>query len=388
MSYQNYRNRMFPAKTGTTIISPPDTTIMVVVTFLVVIGLMAVFSAGAPKCIQWGQNPASLLLKQLLGLVIGSFGLVYFSKYDYKKLSAYAVPFSWIVVFMLFLVDFTPLGQTTNGATRWINLGFMQFQPSEMAKPAVIMLLANAFYHDSNLFNEVKIKRYFLPILVIIGLVLKQPNLSMVILLGLVSVIMYWIAGGKIKRLILGGIAAVCAMVPFLHAYQLSRLTIWLKPESDPLGAGYNIIQSLIAFAAGGLWGVGFGNSKQKLFWLPEGHTDFILAVIAEEFGFLGCVFIIALFLTLLQRGLVIASRCNNMFGKLLAAGITFSIFVQAFINMAVASSFMPATGVPLPFISYGVTSLVVSLCMVGVLLNISKKRIRKIKNDVVQRRR
>ena len=163
--------------------------------------------------------------------------------------------------------------------------------------------------------------------------------------------------------------------------YQMQRLITWRHPEADPLGAGYNIIQSLIAFASGGFSGVGYGGSIQKLSYLPECHTDFILAIIAEEMGLVGCLLIIGLFFTFMQRGFVIASKCPDMYGKLLAVGITFSITFQAFMNISVASSFLPATGVPLPFISYGGSSLIVSMIMVGILLNISKKKIKKIRN-------
>ena len=371
------------------VLSPPDTTLMVVVAFLVVIGLMAIFSAGAPKSMEMGENPASFAFKQFIYLIFGVFGLNYFSKTDYKKLKNWAVPFAWFVVAMLALVDFTPLGVVVNGARRWIMLGPIQFQPSEMTKIAVILLLSNAFYRDSNLFSSHKIVNYFLPILVMIFLVYKQPNLSMVILLLLTSMVMYLSVSGSIKYMITLGLSGIAAAFgtfllfgqKLLHGYQMQRIQIWLNPNSDPYGAGYNIIQSLLAFAAGGFWGVGYGNSKQKLAWLPEGHTDFIFAVIAEELGFLGCFFVIGLFWTFIHRGIIISSRANDMFGKLMAVGITLSIGLQAFINMSVSSSLIPATGVPLPFISYGGTSLVVSLCMVGVLLNISKKRIKRIRN-------
>ncbi len=371
------------------VLSPPDTTLMVVVAFLVVIGLMAIFSAGAPKSMEMGENPASFAFKQFIYLIFGVFGLNYFSKTDYKKLKNWAVPFAWFVVTMLALVDFTPLGVVVNGARRWIMLGPIQFQPSEMTKIAVILLLSNAFYRDSNLFSSHKIVNYFFPILVMIFLVYKQPNLSMVILLLLTSMVMYLSVSGSIKYMITLGLSGIAAAFgtfmlfgqKLLHGYQMQRIQIWLNPNSDPYGAGYNIIQSLLAFAAGGFWGVGYGNSKQKLAWLPEGHTDFIFAVIAEELGFLGCFFVIGLFWTFIHRGIIISSRANDMFGKLMAVGITLSIGLQAFINMSVSSSLIPATGVPLPFISYGGTSLVVSLCMVGVLLNISKKRIKRIRN-------
>ena len=158
-----------------------------------------------------------------------------------------------------------------------------------------------------------------------------------------------------------------------IKPYQISRVKIWLNPESDPYGAGYNIIQSLSAFVSGGLFGCGYGNSKQKLEWLPEAHTDFIYAVIGEEWGFIGCAAIIWLFAWFAIRGIKIAMRTPDMFGKLLAAGLTLSITIQAFINMAVSSSAIPATGVPMPFISYGGTSVMITMAMVGVILNISK---------------
>ena len=371
------------------VLSPPDTTLMVVVAFLVVIGLMAIFSAGAPKAMDMGQNPASFALKQFVYLIAGFLGLQYFMKLDYKKLKDWAVPFAWFVIVMLALVDFTSLGQVVNGAKRWIALGPIQFQPSEMTKFAVIMLLSNAFYRDSVIFSSTKWTRYFIPILIMVFLVYKQPNLSMVILLFLTSMVMYLSVAGSIKYMLVTAAAfistAVTSFILFgkklLHGYQMQRIQIWLNPDSDPYGAGYNILQSLLAFAAGGFWGVGYGNSKQKLAWLPEGHTDFIFAVIAEELGFLGCFLIIGFFWTFIHRGIIISSRANDMFGKLLAVGITLSIGLQAFINMSVSSSLIPATGVPLPFISYGGTSLIVSLCMVGVLLNISKKRIKRIRN-------
>lgn len=396
MSHQKNRQHQRYAVPGDTVLSPPDATLIIVVAFLVVIGLMAIFSAGAPKCMEEGTNPASFALKQFAYMIVGFFGLKYFMKLDYKKLKDWAVPFAWFVIIMLALVDFTPLGVIVNGARRWIMLGPIQFQPSEMTKFAVIMLLSNAFYRDGNVFSSIKITRYFIPILLMIFLVYKQPNLSMVILLLIISMVMYLSVSGSVKRMITFGLAGLTTMIAgiaifgqkLLHGYQMQRIQIWLNPQSDPYGAGYNIIQSLLAFAAGGFWGVGYGSSKQKLAWLPEGHTDFIFAVIAEELGFLGCFLIIGLFWTFIHRGIIISSRANDMFGKLMAVGITLSIGIQAFINMSVSSSLIPATGVPLPFISYGGTSLIVSMCMVGVLLNISKKRIKRIKGYEHQNQR
>lgn len=367
-----------------TIISPPDKTLVVVVAFLVILGIMSIFSASAPKSMESGLNPAEFVLKQLVFMVIGIFGMKFFSNYDYKKLEKWTMLFTIAILVLLALVDFTSLGVTVNEAKRWINFGFFQFQPSEFAKPAVVMLLASAFYKDSTLFKEQKLI-YFLPILFMIFMVYKQPNLSMVILLLLTSLVMYLSAGGPMRLLLymfgFGVFAVTTASVTkLIRPYQMSRIMVWLNPESDPFGAGYNVIQSMVAFATGGFLGVGYGSSKQKLAWLPEAHTDFIFAVIGEELGFIGCFLVIGLFLTLIHRGFFVASKCPDMYGKLLAVGITFSLGCQAFLNMSVASSFLPATGVPLPFISYGGSSLMVSMFMVGILLNISKKRIKKIR--------
>lgn len=367
------------------IISSPDKTLLIVVAFLVIIGFLAIFSATAPKCLDEGGNPAQFLIKQLICFVVGFFGLKFFMNYDYKKLADWNVMIMAGILISLVLVDFTPLGVVVNGAKRWINVAGFQLQPSEFAKPAVVLLLASAFRKDANLFDQNKWMMAFFPIIAMAGLIFIQPNLSMVILLGMTTVVMFMAAGGSMKLFLscVGAMvmALVIGLTTIIKPYQLQRIKTWRHPELDPLGAGYNIIQSLIAFASGGFSGVGYGGSIQKLSYLPECHTDFIFAIIAEELGFVGCVLVIGLFFTFMQRGFVIAARCPDMYGKLLAVGITFSITFQAFMNMSVASSFLPTTGVPLPFISYGGSSLIVSLIMVGILLNISKKRIKKIRN-------
>ncbi len=387
MSQQRYRQ---PQKRkgripNSTILSEPDSALIIIISFLVVLGIMAIFSATAQKAIDESHNPASYVLKQLLCLIIGVFVMKFFIKYDYKKLANHALNFSWLVAGLLALVDYTPLGVMVNGAKRWMMLGPLQFQPSELAKIAIILLLGNAFYKNSELFSGEKFK-YYIPILAMVFLIYEQPNLSMIILLFVTGLIMYISAGGPLKMILGAGAAGAGILSIFIKPYQLNRVKIWFNPESDPLGQGYNVIQSKLAFAAGGFWGVGYGNSKQKLAWLPEGHTDFIFAVIGEEFGFIGCVLVICLFFGLIHRGLIISSRCPEIYGKLVAVGITIMIGFQAGLNMSVASSFLPATGVPLPFISYGGTSLIVNLAMMGILLNISRKRIRRINNIDEQR--
>ena len=360
-----------------------DRPLLVAVIFLVVIGLMAIFSASAPKCVEMGLNPARFLIQQIVGVILGFIGLKFLSNFHYKKLMTYTLPFAFFVIIMLVMVKIA--GVTVNGAQRWINIGPMSLQPSEFAKPAVVLLLAGVFYRNTEIMDNNKIVMAFIPILIMLGLIYMQPNLSMIILLMATAVAIYLCAGGSWQLIMWSGAALIpLLLLKGLRGYQSSRITTWLHPESDPLGAGYNVIQSLVAFASGGLYGVGYGSSKQKLAWLPESHTDFIYAVIGEEHGFIGCLLIICLFWTILQRGFIIAIKCQDMYGKLLALGLTFSICFQGFLNMWVASSFVPATGVPMPFISYGGSSVMVSLWMIGILLNISKdnvKNIRKYQN-------
>ena len=378
MSYQN-KNTYNETMSSQNMQS--DRPLLIAVIFLVVIGLMAIFSASAPKCVEMGVNPTRFLIQQLIGVVFGFLGLKFLSNFHYKKLMNYTLPFAIFVIIMLFLVKIA--GVTVNGAQRWINLGPMSLQPSEFAKPAVVLLLAGVFYRNTKLLDNSKILTAFIPIFIMLVLIYVQPNLSMLILLLATSVAIYLCAGGSIQLILWSGACFIpLLLMKGLRDYQSSRLVTWLHPEADPLGAGYNIIQSLVAFASGGFYGVGYGSSKQKLAWLPEAHTDFIYAVIGEELGFIGCLLIICLFWTVLQRGFIIAVKCQDVYGKLLALGLTFSICFQGFLNMWVASSFVPATGVPMPFISYGGSSVMVSLWMVGILLNISKDNIKRIRNS------
>ena len=398
MSYREYKSpqrqerdrkekRRKKRNTGD-IVSSPDKSLIIIVAFLVIIGFLAIFSTTAPKCMREGVNLATFLIKQGVFATVGFFLMAWFAKYDYKKLEQYNLKFLWFVVALLAIVKFTPLGLEINGAKRWINLGFMQLQPSEFAKPLFCMLLASMFKDkvDLSLLAKKNVIDYIIPMLIILFLILKQPNLSMAIILCMTTLALYIAGRGPWQPIIAGasvGIFGIITMLPkLLHGYQMDRITVWLNPGSDAQGKGYNIIQSLIAFASGGFSGTGYGASIQKLAYLPECHTDFIFAIIAEEFGFLGCLFVLGLFVALVHRGMRISKRCPDMYGKLLAIGITFIFGFQAFLNMSVASSFMPVTGVTLPFISYGGTSIIVSLAMVGILLNISRQRIKRIRTE------
>lgn len=386
--HQRERKENRKRRNSDVILAPPDRTLLVIVAFLVIIGFLAIFSATAPKCMREGVNLLTFLVKQVVYAVVGFLAMGFFARFDYKKLEIFNKKFLWTVIILLLVLQFTPLGITINGAKRWINLGVMQLQPSELAKPLFCMLFATLFKNKISMHTFVdNFTSTILPMLIILFLILKQPNLSMAIILCVTGFVLYVCAKGPWQPVIAagvaGGIGALTMLPKLLHGYQMDRINVWLNPGSDALGKGYNIIQSLIAFASGGLSGSGYGNSIQKLAYLPECHTDFIFAIIAEEFGFLGSLFIVGLFVGLVHRGFRVARRCPDMYGKLLAAGIVTVFGFQAFLNMAVASSFMPVTGVTLPFISYGGTSIIVSLAMVGILLNISKQRIQKLNPDL-----
>ncbi len=395
MSYREYRSpqrqsrerregRKHNYNKSGVIISAPDRQLLVIVAFLVVLGLLAIFSATAPKCQREGVLLITMAFKQGIYAVVGFVAMLFFSRFDYKRLEKYNTKFMWTVIILLLILQLTPLGVVINGAKRWINLGFMQLQPSELAKPLFCMLLATMF-KDKISMETLKnfASKYIWQMVFILGLIYKQPNLSMVLILLATTGILYLIAMGPLLpvycMLGIGGVGALSFLPKLLRGYQMDRITIWLNPGSDALGKGYNIIQSLIAFATGGIMGSGYGGSIQKLAYLPECHTDFIFAIIAEEFGLLGCLFVIGLFAALVLRGMWVAKRCPDMYGKLLAAGITFIFGLQALFNMSVASSLMPVTGVTLPFISYGGTSIIVSLAMIGILLNISRQRIKRL---------
>lgn len=360
-------------------LSPPDTPLILIVSALVLFGTMFIFSAGAPEGSMTFHNPAYFAIRHIIFLILGTFLMVRFAKYDYKRFHSLAIPMTVFTIFLIGLT-YTPLGKADYGSARWLNLFGVPFQPSELAKLTAIMLVSTALIDAKTIFYDKLIIRLGI-IGVMLILILHQPNLSMFIMITFTTAALL-LVGGVSDTLI--GVSGILGFV-FIgfhiksNEYQFNRIKGWLHPWHYPQSLGYNLIQSWYAIGSGGLYGVGFGHSKQKLFWLPFRHTDFIFAVIAEELGFVGCLILILLFLAFIQRGIVIANRCSDPFGKLIAFGITFSIGLQAFINIGVATGVFPVTGVTLPLISYGGSSVIVTMMMIGILLNISRKRIRRI---------
>ena len=358
---------------------PPDRILIITICALAVFGIMAVFSAGAPEGLDVNKDITYFLVKHLIALAVG-FGFFLFAYIvDYRWWKKFVIPISLVITSLLVVTLIPGIGKTEYGSSRWITGLSFSVQPSELCKFAAILLVSSAISESKNILDS-KILKHLGLVAVMIILMLIQPNLSSAVFLAAV-VIALLLAGGASFRLLLLSAASIgiIAFRDFVKPYQLTRITSWLNPWEDPQGAGYNLIQSFYAIGSGGLFGVGYGNSRQKLFWLPFSHTDFIFAVIAEELGFIGCLILIGLFLILFYRGFYIANKCSDAFGKLLAFGITFLITIQAFVNIGVTVGLMPITGITLPLISHGGTSVVLTLFMLGILLNISRKRIRSI---------
>ncbi len=359
------------------ILGPPDKILVIIISVLIIFGLMSVFSAGAPEGAELYGNVSYFLIKHFIAVVIGLIFLVFAYIVDYRHWKNLTTTITMVVIGLTIATLIPGLGKTIYGSSRWL-MG-IPIQPAELCKFATILLLASALVNSKNIL-ETKILKHLGLILVMIVILLMQPNLSNAIILFFITASMLLAGGASFSLLSISFTGMMLlGFTTFIQSYQLNRIKGWLDPWADPQGIGYNLIQSYYAIGSGGIFGVGYGNSRQKLFWLPFSQTDFIFAVIAEELGLIGCVILIGLFIALLQRGFYIANKCTDNFGKLLAFGITFSIIVQAFINIGVAVGVLPVTGVTLPLISHGGTSVVLTLFMLGILLNISRKRIRNI---------
>jgi cell division protein FtsW len=298
-------------------------------------------------------------------------------KIDYRRYKHPGVVFSMLGITTLMLISVFFLDRAHN-THRWIHFSGFSFQPSEVAKIAIILFLAFFLESRINAMNDWRntLLPAVLPTLMFLGLIVFQPDLGTAIACAAITACILFVAGLDLRWLGYAGLASLLPLyfLIFHVAYRRDRILAFLNPYSDPQGKGFHIIQSLIAVSTGGVTGLGFMEGKQKLFYLPEPHTDFIFAVTAEELGLLGSLVVLLLFGIFLWRGVRTALRTQDMFGRLLAVGITSMVVVQAFINMSVVLGLMPTKGIPLPFVSYGGSSLFVTLACVGVLLNITKQ--------------
>jgi len=354
-----------------------DRWLFTVTLLLIFVGLIMVFSASAVMAKERYGSGYFFLLRQLGWASGGLLVMVLAMQIDYRRYKHPAVVFSLLslTTLMLIAVFFLDRSHHTH---RWIHWGPMSFQPSEMAKPALILFLAFFLESRTRAMDDWRntVLPAVIPTLVFIGLIVFQPDLGTAIACAAITGSVLFVAGLDMRYL---GYAFLGSLLPlyfliFHVAYRRARILAFLDPYSDPQGRGFHIIQSLIAVSTGGITGVGLMEGKQKLFYLPEPHTDFIFAVTAEELGLVGSLVLVLLFAIFLWRGVRTALRTQDMFGRFLAVGITCMIVVQAFINISVVLGLMPTKGIPLPFVSYGGSSLFFALACVGVLLNISKQ--------------
>ncbi len=355
----------------------PDYLLLFSIITLLVIGIIMVFSSSYVWSDYKFDDAAFYLKRQLLFTLAGIISMFFIMQIPYGTWKKYAKVILIGCFVLLFLVLIPGIGMVRGGAQSWIGIGAFSIQPSEFMKLGLIIFLAA--YLASNQKNITSFKKGFFPSLILVftafGLIMLQPDLGTGMVLVLTCMLMIFAAGAKLSHFFglaalgLAGFVGLIASAP----YRISRITAFLNPWEDPLGDGFQIIQSLYAIGPGGLMGLGLGESLQKYFYLPEPQTDFIFAILAEELGFIGGTFVILLFALLLWRGIKVALEAPDTFSGFLALGIVSMLVLQAMINISVVIGLIPVTGITLPFLSYGGSSLTLTLCSVGILLNISR---------------
>jgi cell division protein FtsW len=352
-----------------------DLVLLAVTVALLGFGLVMVWSASSALAQERHGSPYHFLLKQIAWGALGLVGMVAALRLDYRTLRRPGVVYSLLLASTLLLVAVLFL-RPVNETHRWIRLGVLSFQPAELAKLALVVYLA---YHVERRAERVNEPTALLPALLLVGwlgfLILIQPDLGTAFCLVLTSAVLLYVAGVRLKYFAALAIPAVVVLYAAVMSvpWRRVRVTSFIDPWSDPQGAGYQVIQSLIAVGTGGVTGVGLMEGKQKLFYLPYPYSDFIFAVIGEELGMIGALAVVAAFVVLLWRGLKAAWGAPDDFGRFLAAGVTLSIVLQALVNVSVVLGILPTKGIPLPFISAGGSSLVVALFGVGLVANVSQ---------------
>ncbi len=349
--------------------------LVISVLLLVAISVVMIYSTSGIVAQETVGDENFYLKKQLIWIGISFLSLLIFSYFPYRFLRVFSFALIFCAIGLLVLTMCTSLSHTAGGATRWLKLGPIRFQPSELAKLAIIIYLADVLSRKKDTVGNFLKSLLFPSMLIglILVLILQQPDLGTTALLACVTLLIFHIGGMRVGYFVLfiatGAVSLYFLVIMF--PYRMQRIMTFIDPFKDPRGSGFQIIQSFIALGSGGLTGVGLGKGMQKLFYLPEAHTDFIFAIIGEELGLIGTSLIVLLFFILFVSGLVIAYRCRDPFGKLLATAITLTICIQALINIAVVTGSIPTKGIPLPFLSFGGSNLLINLTCIGILLNI-----------------
>jgi cell division protein FtsW len=354
-----------------------DRWLFTVTMLLVFVGLVMVFSASAVMARERFGSPYAFLLKQLIWAAAGLIAMVVAMQVDYRRYKHPALVFSFLGLTTLLLISVFFLDRSHN-THRWFRVGAFSFQPSELAKPVLILFLAYFLEARTKLMDDWRntLTPAAAPVLVLLALIVLQPDLGTAIACAGIAACILYVAGMRLRYFAYAFGASLLPLyfLIFHVSWRRDRILAFLNPYADRQKTGFHIIQSLIAVGTGGVTGTGLMEGKQKLFYLPEPHTDFIFAVTAEEFGLLGAMFVVTLFAIFLWRGMRASWRTEDVFGRYLAVGITSMVVLQAFINISVVLGMMPTKGIPLPLVSYGGSSLFVTLACVGVLLNITKQ--------------
>jgi cell division protein FtsW len=351
--------------------------IVAVVVVLNVIGLVMVLSASSVESLREYGSSWFFFERQIAWVAAGAGMFIIGVRFDHRRLRAIAVPLLLVAVSLLLLVLVPGLGVTVYGSRRWLGSGAVRFQPSELAKLALAVFIAHLLTRHAEL-KRAEFSPYpaLVALGVVIALVMGEPDMGTALVMALMVGAMLFIAGAPLKTMatIGGGGAALAFLIGIVAPYRRARLMSFMHPFSDHSNSGYQVVQSLVGVASGGLFGVGLGASRAKWGFLPNAHTDFIFAIIGEELGLLGTLLVVGLFAALTFLGVRTAIRSNDMFSKLLAAGITTWIAGQAVVNIGAVIGLLPVTGVPLPFVSFGGSALLFSMCATGVLVNIASR--------------
>jgi cell division protein FtsW len=359
--------------------SPPDTWLFIAVTSLVAIGLVMIFSASSAQAYADHHDTAYYVKRQAIYLVVGLICAYGAYRVDYRKLRAFA-PYALVLCIIGLLAVFVPhIGMTVAGARRWIGAGSLSLQPSEFAKLGLVVFLAAALSSRGDRITSLTrgLAPLCVPVFLTAMLVLIEPDIGTSSLLVFTAFAMFFAAGARIEHLLMVIAVTVppAAIAIMSSPYKRARIFAFLHPFKDAQNTGFHMVQSLLALGSGGLFGVGLGESRAKFFYLPEQYTDFIFSVLGEELGLIGTATVLILFGTLAYRSIRIAIAAPDKFGFFLATGCAALIVIQAFVNIAVVTSSWPVTGVPLPFISFGGSSLIVSLIAVALIINVGRHR-------------
>ena len=358
-----------------------DLPFLVLVVLLVTIGVIMVFSSSYARAYFKEGNSTYYFARQAIFAVLGIGGMLFVSRINYQLWRSVSFIVLAVTVFFLLLVPI--FGTEEGGAKRWIWIGFTSFQPSELAKVAIVLTFATLMstYREKMQTFKYGILPFALILVVICGLVALERHFSCILIMLALGAVMMFLGGVRLRWFIIGGVAVAAFAAIYLArmGYAGDRVTAWRDPASDPTDTGYQILQSLYAIGSGGLMGLGLGKSRQKYLYLPEEHNDYIFPILCEELGFVGAVVVILLFILLIVRGYYIAMHARDRFGALLAAGISTHFALQTFLNIGVVTNFLPATGISLPFFSYGGTALLMQLFEAGIVLAVSRQNDNKL---------